>query len=42
LKNFRACFASVKKLDKKGIQIDPEAAELLEIGVGDEIETVAR
>jgi arginine N-succinyltransferase len=42
LKSFRACFACVKKLPKKGIMIDPEAAELLEIEVGDEVEMVAR
>ena len=30
LKNFRACCASVKKLGKRGISIDREAAELLE------------
>jgi len=42
LKNFRACCASMKKLPKKGIRIDPEAAALLEIEVGDEIEVVSR
>jgi arginine N-succinyltransferase len=42
LKSFRACFACVKKLPKKGIMIDREAADLLEIEVGDEIEMVAR
>jgi arginine N-succinyltransferase len=41
LKNFRACCASVKKL-RKGIRIDPEAAELLEIGVGDKVLMVSR
>jgi arginine N-succinyltransferase len=42
LKNFRACHACVKKLPKKGIMIDREAAELLEIEVGDEVEMVSR
>jgi len=41
LKNFRACCASVKKL-KKGIMIDPQAAELLEVEVGDTVLTVAK
>jgi arginine N-succinyltransferase len=42
LKNFRACCASLTRLPKKGVAIDPQAAELLEIGVGDEILTVAK
>ena len=42
LENFRACCASIRKLPKKGIAIDPEAAELLEVEVGDEIVVVAR
>jgi arginine N-succinyltransferase len=42
LKDFRACFASVKRIPKKGICIDREAAELLEVDVGDQILTVAR
>jgi len=42
LKSFRACFACVKKLPKKGIMIDREAADLLEIEVGDDVEMVAR
>jgi len=42
LKSFRACCASVKKLPKKGIRIDAEAAALLEIKVGDEVEVVGR
>jgi len=42
LKDFRACCASVKKLPKKGVCIDREAAELLEIEVGDEIAMVPR
>ena len=41
LKDFRACCASVKKL-KKGIMIDPDAADLLEIEVGDTVATVNR
>jgi arginine N-succinyltransferase len=42
LRDFRACCASVKRLPKKGICIDRESAELLEVGVGNEILTVAR
>jgi arginine N-succinyltransferase len=42
LNSFRACCASVKKLSRQGVQIDPEAAELLEIGVGDMVQIVAR
>jgi arginine N-succinyltransferase len=42
LKDFRASSASVRKLPKKGICIDPEAAELLEVKVGDEIVMVPR
>lgn len=42
LNDFRACCASVKRISKNGLCIDPEAAELLGVGVGDEILTVAR
>jgi arginine N-succinyltransferase len=43
LKDFKACMATVKRLPKKGgLCIDAEAAELLEVGVGDTIRTVAR
>ena len=42
LKDFRACFASIKKLPKKGVAIDSQAAELLEVKVGDPILMVAR
>ena len=42
LKDFRACSANIRKLPKKGIAIDPEAAELLEVEVGDEILVAAR
>jgi arginine N-succinyltransferase len=42
LKDFRACMACVKKLPKKGLCIDAEAAELLEVEVGDEILVAAR
>jgi arginine N-succinyltransferase len=41
LKDFRACCASIKKL-KKGVMIDRQAAELLEVDVGDAILTVAK
>jgi arginine N-succinyltransferase len=42
LKDFRACCAKVRRLPKKGVCIDPEAAELLEVEVGDEIAIVAK
>lgn len=42
LKDFRACCASIKKLPKKGIRIDPQAAKLLEVEVGDTVLTVAK
>jgi arginine N-succinyltransferase len=42
LKDFRACCASIKRLAKKGICIDREAAELLHVDIGDEIVMVAR
>jgi arginine N-succinyltransferase len=42
LKDFRACCASVKRLPKKGISIDREAAELLEVEIGDEVLAVVR
>ncbi len=42
LKDFRACCASVKKLPKKGIMIDPAAAQLLEVEVGDTLLTVPK
>ena len=42
LKDFRCCCASVKRLPKKGICIDRESAELLEVEPGDEVLAVAR
>jgi arginine N-succinyltransferase len=42
LKEFRACMAAVKRLPKKGICIDAQAAELLEVEVGDKVLTVGR
>ncbi|HYX45529.1 MAG TPA: arginine N-succinyltransferase [Sphingomicrobium sp.] len=42
LKKFRACCASVKKVGRKGLMIDRQAAELLEIEVGDSVLTVAK
>ena len=42
LKDFRACMAAVKRSPKKGICIDEEAAELLELKVGDTVLAVAR
>ena len=42
LTDFRACYASVKRVPKKGLCIDRDAAELLEVDVGDEILAVPR
>lgn len=42
LTDFRACFASAKRVPKKGICIDSEAAELLEVEVGDQVVAVVR
>ena len=42
LREFRACCASVRRMPRKGISIDPDAAELLGIDVGDQVLTVAR
>jgi arginine N-succinyltransferase len=42
LKEFRACCASVKKLPRKGVCIDREAAELLGVDIGDDILVVPR
>jgi arginine N-succinyltransferase len=42
LRDFRAGCASVKRVPKKGLCIDPEAAELLEIKVGDQVLMVAK
>jgi arginine N-succinyltransferase len=42
LKDFRACGACVKRVPRKGICIDREAAELMEVDVGDELLLVSR
>jgi arginine N-succinyltransferase len=42
LTQFRACCASVKRVPKRGICIDREAAELLEINIGDELLMVSK
>ena len=42
LKDFRACCASIRKLPRKGIMIDRQAADLLEVGIGDSIVAVAK
>ena len=42
LTEFRACFAAAKRVPKKGLCIDRDAADLLGVTVGDEILTVAR
>jgi arginine N-succinyltransferase len=42
LREFRACSASVKRMRNGRLCIDRQAAELLEIGAGDEVLAVAR
>ena len=42
LNDFRACCASVRKVPKKGVCLDRNAAELLQVSEGDEILMVAR
>ena len=42
LSGFRAACASIRKIPKKGICIGPEAAEALELSVGDQVLAVAR
>jgi len=42
LKDFRAACASVKRVPKKGICLDREAAELLEVDVGDSVVMVPK
>lgn len=42
LKDFRACTASIKRLPRKGICIDREAADLLEVDIGDQVVAAAR
>jgi arginine N-succinyltransferase len=42
LKDFRACCASIKRLPRKGVLIDPKAVELLEVKVGDTILTAPK
>ena len=42
LNDFRACSASVKRVPREGLCIDQEAAELLEVKVGDQVIAVPR
>jgi arginine N-succinyltransferase len=42
LNDFRACWANVSKVPKKGLCIDALTAELLEVKVGDKIVAVSR
>jgi arginine N-succinyltransferase len=42
LKDFRACCASVKRVPRKGVGIDREAAELLEVEIGDTVVMAAK
>ncbi|MFL6800541.1 MAG: arginine N-succinyltransferase, partial [Sphingomicrobium sp.] len=42
LTDFRACFASAKRVPRKGLCIDEDAASMLGVKVGDQILAVAR
>jgi arginine N-succinyltransferase len=42
LKDFKACFASVKRAGRKGICIDRESAELMGVKEGDKVLAVKR
>ena len=42
LKDFRACLVTTKRVGRKGLCIDPEAAELLGVKVGDTVLAVKR
>lgn len=42
LKEFASCFAQTKRVGRKGLCIDPEAAELLGVKVGDTVLAVKR
>ncbi|HYU96599.1 MAG TPA: arginine N-succinyltransferase [Sphingomicrobium sp.] len=42
LKKFRACCASVRRVPRKGLAIDPEAARMLGVKIGDEVLAVAK
>jgi arginine N-succinyltransferase len=42
MRDFRCCSASVKRVPRHGICIDAEAAELIEVKVGDKVLAVAR
>jgi arginine N-succinyltransferase len=42
LKDFRACCANIRKLSRNAVCLDAEAAELLEVKIGDDILVVER
>lgn len=42
LNDFRACSASVRRIPRKGLCLDAETAELLEVGKGDKVLAVPR
>jgi arginine N-succinyltransferase len=42
LKEFRACYGCVRRIARKGVCIDPQSAELLQVGVGDKLLMVPR
>jgi len=42
LRDFRACCGSVRRLPRKGICLDREAADLLEVDVGDSVAMIAK
>jgi len=42
LRDFRACCGSVRRLPRKGLCLDREAADLLEVDVGDSVAMIAK
>jgi arginine N-succinyltransferase len=42
LNDFRACCACVDTISDQALRLDPEAAELLEVGIGDKVLAVAK
>ena len=42
LKEFKACLAATRRAGRKGLCIDPDAAELLGVKVGDTVLAVKR
>ena len=42
LKDFTACYASIKRVPRKGLCIDSDAARLLGVKAGDQVLAVTR